>query len=140
MATSALQSDSGHRNFCFDDLFFPGMAVIILATVFIDFVRSYYLAGVFHARLPNLLVHIHGAVFTSWIVLLIAQSSLVAGRRVDLHRRLGPLGFAIACLMVVLGVMVATDGMARHFAPGKFGVSEKAFYAVPIADMGPSQR
>jgi hypothetical protein len=39
------------------------MAVVILATVFIGFARSYYLAGVFRAPLPNLLVHIHGAVF-----------------------------------------------------------------------------
>jgi hypothetical protein len=54
---------------------------------------------------------------------------------VDLHRRLGLLGLVAACLMVILGLMVATDSMARHFAPGKVGVSEKAFYAVPIADM-----
>jgi hypothetical protein len=38
--------------------------------------------------------------------------------------------------MVVLGVMVATDSMARHFAPGNIGISQKAFYAIPIADMG----
>lgn len=136
MATSALRSKSEHSTFRFDDFFFPGMAVIILATVFVGFARSYYLAGVFHAPLPNVLVHIHGAVFTAWIVLLITQTSLVAGGRVDLHRCLGLLGFAVACLMAILGVMVATDSMARHFAPGKVGVSQKAFYAVPLADMG----
>jgi uncharacterized membrane protein YhhN len=58
---------------------------------------------------------------------------------VDLHRRLGLFGFPIACLMVVLDVMVATDSMARHVAPGNIGISHKAFYAVPIADMGPSR-
>ena len=136
MATSAVQSNPRDTHLRFDDFFFPSMAVIILATVFIGFARSYYLAGVFHAPLPNLLVHIHGAVFTSWIVLLITQTSLVAGGCVDLHRRLGLLGFAVACVMVILGVMVATDSMARHFAPGNIGVSDKAFYAVPIADMG----
>ena len=136
MATGALQSDSDRGTFRSDDFFFPGMAVIILATVCIGFARSYYLAGVFRAPLPNLLVHIHGAVFTLWIVLLITQTLLVAGHRVDLHRRLGLLGLAVACLMVILGVMVATDSMARHFAPGEVGVSQKAFYAVPIADMG----
>jgi len=73
----------------FDDLFFPGMAVLLLATVFFGFARTYYLAGVFRAPLPNLLVHIHGAVFSAWILLLIAQTSLVASGRVDLHRRLG---------------------------------------------------
>jgi hypothetical protein len=43
---------------------------------------------VFKAPLPNLLVHIHGAVFSSWILLLIVQTPLVAGGRVDVHRRL----------------------------------------------------
>src|ERR1700722_2719449 len=61
----------------FDNLFFSGMAVLILVSVFVGFARSYYLAGVFTAPLPNLLVHIHGAVFSCWIVLLIVQTSLL---------------------------------------------------------------
>lgn len=119
----------------FDHRFFPGMAVLVLATVFLGFARTYYLAGLLRAPLPNLLVHIHGAVFSAWILLLIAQTSLVAAGRVDLHRRLGLLGFGVACLMVILGLMAATDGLVRHFAPGEKGVGAKAFYAVPIADM-----
>jgi hypothetical protein len=119
----------------FGNLFFPGMAALILGTVFFGFARTYYLAGVFRAPLPNLVVHIHGAVFSVWILLLIAQTSLVAAGRVDLHRRLGLLGFTMACLMIVLGLMAATDGLVRHFAPGEKGVAVKAFYAVPVADM-----
>jgi hypothetical protein len=111
------------------------MATLMLATVFAGFARTYYLAGVFRAPLPNLLIHIHGAVFSAWILLLIAQTSLVAVGRVDLHRRLGLLGFGLACLMVILGLMAATDGLVRHDAPGEKGVGVKAFYAVPIADM-----
>src|SRR5437016_13264714 len=91
MATSVLRQ-SNHR---FENLFFSGMAVLILATVFLGFARSYYLAGVFKAPLPNLIVHIHGAVFSSWILLLIAQTSLVAAGRIDLHRRLGLLGLRL---------------------------------------------
>lgn len=103
MATGVVR----YSNRRFDNLFFSGMAVLILATVFLGFARSYYLAGVFRAP-PNLLIHIHGAAFSSWILLLIAQTSLVAGGRVDLHRRLGLLGFGLACLMVILGLMAAT--------------------------------
>jgi hypothetical protein len=124
-----------YRNGQYDNLFFPGMAVIILASVFAGFARTYYLAGVFHASLPNLLVHIHGAVFSSWILLLVAQTSLIATGRVDVHRRLGLAGFGLAFLMVIVGLMAATDGLARHFAPGPAGLRVKAFYAVPIADM-----
>jgi len=113
------------------------MAVISLVVIFIGFARSYYLAGIFKAPLPSLLVHIHGAVFSSWILLLITQISLITVHRVDLHRRLGMFGFLLACLMVILGVLVATDRLARHAAnPGTETVEEvRAFYAVPLADM-----
>ena len=119
----------------FENLFFSGMAVVILASVFVGFAHSYYLAGLFKAPLPNLLVHIHGAVFSSWILLLIAQISLVIAGRVDVHRRLGLLGFGLACLLVVLGVLVATDAQVRHAAPGEAGVENRAFYAVALSDM-----
>lgn len=121
----------------YDDLFFSSMALAFLLSVFIGFARTYYLAGVFKAPLPNLLVHIHGAAFSLWILLFIAQILLVAVGRVDLHRRLGMLGFGLACLMVVLGLLVATDRLARHTAnPGTETVAEvRAFYAVPLADI-----
>ena len=131
MATGAIRHGSSRP----DNLFFPGVAVLILATVFLGFARTYYLAGVFRAPLPNLLIHIHGAVFSLWILLLIAQTSLIASGRVEVHRRVGLFGFGLACLMVTLGLMAATDSLARHFAPGESGVEVKAFYAVPIADM-----
>jgi len=119
----------------FDSLFFSGMAVLIVASVFVGFAHSYYLAGVFKAPLPNLLVHIHGAVFSCWILLLIAQTSLVAGGRVDLHRRLGLLGFALACLVTILGLLAATDSLGRHFRPGEAGMGVRAFYTVTLTTM-----
>jgi hypothetical protein len=118
-----------------DNLFFSGMAVLILVSVFVGFARSYYLAGVFRAPLPNVLVHIHGAVFSGWILLLIVQTSLVAAGRVDVHRRLGLLGFGLASLMVFLGLLVATDSLARHSAPGEAEIKVRTFYAVPLTVM-----
>ena len=121
----------------YDNRFFAGMAVVSLVVIFIGFARTYYLAGIFKAPLPNPLVHIHGAVFSLWILLFIAQISLITVHRVDLHRRLGMSGFGLACLMVILGVLVATDRLARHVAnPGTETVEEvRAFYAIPLADM-----
>jgi len=120
-----------------DDFFFAAMAAVSLIVVLIGFARTYFLAGLFLAPLPNLLVHIHGAAFTLWIILFIAQISLVAARRVDLHRRLGLLGFVLAMVMIVLGTVVASDRLARHVAqPGADTIEEVlAFYAVPLADM-----
>ena len=120
MATAALPRGNPQRfavNGQVDNYFFPGIAILILVTVFVGFARSYFLAGVLRAPLPNLLIHIHGAVFSSWILLLITQTLLVSAGRVDIHRWLGLVGFGLACLMVILGVLAASNSLARGFAP-----------------------
>jgi hypothetical protein len=121
----------------YDNFFFGGMAGVALITVLVGFARTYYLAGLFRAPLPNLLVHIHGAAFTLWMILFITQISLVTAGRADLHRRLGLLGFVLAIVMILLGTVTASDRLARHVAqPGPDTVEEvRAFYAVPLGDM-----
>ena len=50
-----------------DDIFFPAMSLVIFGVVFYGFAQSYFLAGMMRAKLPNVLVHIHGAIFVSWM-------------------------------------------------------------------------
>jgi len=119
----------------YDNFFFSAMAVLILATVLFGFARTYFLAGVFRAPLPNTLIHIHGAVFTSWGLLLILQTSFITAGRVDIHRKLGLVGFTLACLMVILGVLAATNALSRNFSPQGSGLDPKTFYTVPMGDM-----
>lgn len=65
-------------------------------------------AGLLHAKPPRpLLLWFHGAVFSAWIVLFIAQSALVRVRKVSMHRTLGWVGAALAATMVVSGLMVS---------------------------------
>jgi len=116
-------------------LFFPGVALVILVSVFVGFARSYYLAGVFRAPLPNLLVHVHGAVFSLWILLFAVQIGLAASGRVAFHKRLGLIGFCLAVCVVILGLWTATNSMNRHYAAGESGVGVRAFYAVPVTAM-----
>jgi len=120
----------------YDHYFFSVMALLMLFTVFVGFARSYFLAGVFRAPLPSLIIHIHGAAFTAWILLLVTQTSLVAVGLTDIHRRLGIAGFLLGCLMVILGVLASTDLLLRnagHIDP--FGRDPRSFYIVPLTDM-----
>ncbi len=117
----------------YDHFFFSAMALAMLTTAFVGFAHTYYLAGVFRAPLPSLIIHLHGAAFSCWILLLVTQTSLVAAGRVDLHRRLGMAGFLLACLMVILGVLAATDSLVR--AAGPAGRDAQFFYIVPLTDM-----
>jgi FtsH-binding integral membrane protein len=116
----------------YDHYFFTGMAVLMAVTVFAGFAPSYYMAGMFHAPLPSLTIHLHGAIFTGWVLLFSAQTSLVSAGRVNIHRRLGVGGFLYACLMVVIGVLAATDSLVRADRPGR---DPLFFYIIPLSDM-----
>jgi hypothetical protein len=117
-----------------DNYFFSGMALLLLVTVLVGFARTYFLAGVFRAPLPSVLVHVHGAIFTCWILLLITQVSLVSAGRVDIHRKLGLAGFGLACVMVIIGVFTASGLLARNISPVP-AFDAKTFYAIPLSDM-----
>jgi hypothetical protein len=116
-----------------EDRFFVGMSLLLLATVFVGFAKSYFLAGMMKAPLPNKLIHIHALFFSCWILLLITQASLISAHRFDLHRKFGLFGFGLACGMIVAGVMAATDSMTRIKMVGPFDM--RTFYAVPMFDV-----
>lgn len=97
-----------------DDIFFPAMALLILGVVVYGFAQSYFLPGMVFAKLPNSLVHIHGALFVTWIFLLLLQNGLVLLRRVPWHRTLGILGVILPPLMVVFGVLTVFDSIRRN--------------------------
>jgi hypothetical protein len=115
-----------------DRLFFTGMALASAVAVLVGFSPTYFLRG---ADLPALrpLYQVHGALFTSWIVFLIAQSSLVAARRTDIHRRLGIVGAVLAALLFIVGVMVSIETMRRGGGPP--GFDPRSFLAVPLGDI-----
>ena len=116
MATAALQpaADETLTARSREHLFFWGMSLLIALVIFIGFAKTYFLAGYFHARpLAAPIVHVHAAVFTSWVVLLVTQTSLAASGNVRIHRRLGLAGLAIAPAMIVLGVLVAIEMVGR---------------------------
>jgi hypothetical protein len=93
----------------YDRQFFMAMVILLEAVVAIGFAPTYYMAGVFRAPLPSLIVHLHGAIFSSWMILLFMQTVLVSAKRIKLHRTLGLAGFLLACLMPVIAVLTTAD-------------------------------
>jgi hypothetical protein len=118
-------------------LFYSGMALAMLLTVFAGFGRSFFLRPWFpgHPSPPEAVFYWHGAVFTAWYLLLLVQALLIAGGRVDRHRMLGKAGAVLAAAMVVIGVYVALVAAGR---PGGFigvPVPPLAFLTIPFVDM-----
>jgi hypothetical protein len=102
--------------------------------VFAGFARTYYLKDLFgKPPLPPLL-HLHGALFTSWLVLLFSQVTLVAARRTEIHRRLGAAGGVLAALMIVVGTITAIHA-ARHGVTPPGGPPPLVFLVIPLGDI-----
>ena len=120
MATSAIVSpSSGSKpvyrpvNRTAERIFYSGMAVLLCSCVYVGFSPTYFQAGLIHAPLPSPILHIHGAVFTLWMVLFLVQSALISARRVRWHRSLGTIAFCLPPIMIVLGVIAAVDALHR---------------------------
>jgi hypothetical protein len=117
-----------------DRLFFSGMAIAAAIVVFAGFAPTYYLKAAFCGRELSRLLHVHGLIFTTWVVLFVAQTALIALRRTPLHRRLGVAGGVLAAAMLVVGAMAAIDSARRGFTPPG-GPPPLTFLIIPLGDL-----
>jgi hypothetical protein len=108
-------------------------AIFIPLIVLAGFARTYYLKPFFTTPdIPGRIVHLHGIIMTSWVILFIVQVALVETRRTRVHRRLGIFGGVLAALVVIVGILTALYAAARGASPGPPAL---AFLIIPIGDM-----
>src|SRR5215469_12462510 len=123
----------------YDRMFYSGMAIAMAVIVFIGFARTYYLSAYFgtHGTIGggpfSTIVRVHAMLFTTWVLLFLAQTSLVATHRVAIHRRLGLAVGVVAAIMIMVGTAIARDLARRGGAPP--GIDPLAFLAIPLGDM-----
>ncbi len=90
-----------------DHRFYTAMAFAMSAGVFAGFTRTYYARSYFHSPAIPFWVHVHGMVFTAWILFYLLQTLLAMFGGMRLHRSLGVVGGALASGVVVLGTAIA---------------------------------
>ena len=119
--------------------FYTGITLAIALGVFIGFARTFYLQPLFPEAqtfaAPEPFFYYHGAVFTAWIVLLVAQAWLIRSRKFAIHKTLGAAGMGLATIMIAVGIYGALIAANR---PGGFvGVplAPDAFLIVPVLDI-----
>jgi hypothetical protein len=110
--------------------FYSGMAILLCVCVFVGFSPTYFSAGMMRAPLPSPILHIHGAVFTLWMLLFVVQVALISARRVKWHRSFGIFAFCLPPIMIVLGVWAAIDALHRGVRIGPLDPSVSA--AIPL--------
>lgn len=125
--------------------FFAGMTYAAAAIVFAGFATSYYLWPI--TRLTHyptgrpispslpLLVHLHAAIFTGWVGLLVAQAVLVTRGSIGAHRRAGRAGAVLMVGMVLAGLMTSVQGARDGWNPGGPYRDALSFMFVGIADI-----
>lgn len=87
-----------------DHRFYSAMAVVSSLTIVAGFFNTYgpkVMTG--EPALPSI-IHVHALVFTSWLIVFVAQTTLALGGRIDLHRRLGAASMVLAAGMLIVGV------------------------------------
>ena len=111
----------------------------IVMVVLVGFSRSFFLLPLMPSSppwaAPERLFYFHGFVFSAWFVLLAAQTWLIRGRSLKLHRRLGYAGAGLAAVIVLLGTYSAIAAANR---PGGFieiPFPPEQFLLIPLLDM-----
>ena len=83
-----------------------------------------------HSALPALrgafppappVVHLHGVLAASWMLLLLVQTSLVSAGNVALHRSLGLFGIAWGTLVISMGLLMQLVASHKGWAAGRPG-------------------
>lgn len=89
-----------------DDRFFLVTSYLMALVVFAGF--SFALVSGRSSFASPPIVHAHALVFMGWVVLYVAQNTLVSRGAIALHRGLGWIGAGWVVAMVVLGTLVTT--------------------------------
>ena len=98
--------------------FYPAMALLLVSLAVIGFTPNSLAILDGTKTSPPLIIHFHAAAMSTWLLLLLSQTVLVASGRVDLHRVTGLASLVVAPIVIVLMLLIAV----RTFDPDGHGI------------------
>jgi hypothetical protein len=108
-----------------------GMAIACAAIAFGGFAPTYWVPVLSGRPAVAPIVHLHGLLFSTWVLFFVLQSWLAASGRVARHRSLGLLGIALATAMLIIGFAAQAHSLRLGIAAG-LEEENRAFSIVPI--------
>lgn len=107
--------------------------IVLIATLciaaFAGFAPTYYLKAWFGTPPLKFWVHVHAALFTGWLTLLLLQSGLIRARQFATHEVIGRWALAIVVLMVLTGYVVILQ-------KPRLTEASRAFIFTPLLSLG----
>ena len=117
--------------------FYLLLTLALIGTVLVGFWPSYYgslLGGGGTSR--AWIMHLHGAIYSGWMLLLLLQVGLAATGRIAAHRRVGTFGIWYGAAVLVIGLIVSFAAPVMHIRAGEWTVDRAAgFMILPLVDM-----
>jgi hypothetical protein len=98
--------------------FFLYMSLGFLVVALIGFSTTFFLPLARGTFVAPPVTYVHGALLFAWLIFFIAQASLIRGRNVSVHRRLGWFGASLVIAIVASGVAVSLHVMRRELVAG----------------------
>jgi uncharacterized membrane protein YozB (DUF420 family) len=114
--------------------FFVWMAAACAAVAFGGFAETYWLQLAAGTFVGGPLLHLHGALFSAWTLLLLSQTWLAAQGRLDHHRAWGLAGISLATGLLFVGMATAIAGMVSRIPVD--GDVARRFLVVPVTSLG----
>jgi hypothetical protein len=111
--------------------FYVWMAGACALIAFAGFTPTYWArvtAGTFTGA-P--IVHLHGLLFSLWVIFFLVQTTLAATGRIDRHRAFGLAGISLATAMVFVGVIAEINTIRLSSAAGT-EAAVRAFAIIPL--------
>lgn len=108
------------------------LAFVCALIAFVGFAPTYWAPWASGRFAGPLILHLHGLLFSAWMIYFVLQTVWVATGRVDRHRALGLLGIALTTAMVFVGIMAALHSIRLGATLG-LEAQNRAFSIVPIS-------
>jgi hypothetical protein len=126
----------GRWRTCLISRYYVVMAVVMLAYVVAGFARTLFFRRFFNVPSIPAYLYIHGIIVTAWFVWFLIQTSLIAGHRVALHRKLGVTGVFLAALVVIASFTVVLLYPSRlHSLGSDVEATAASIASVVISDL-----
>jgi hypothetical protein len=118
-----------------DHRFFSTMAIVSSLTIVAGFFNTYAPKVMTGEPAVPPIIHLHALLFASWLIVFVAQTTLVLGGRTDLHRRLGAASMVLAGLMLAVGVTTAVTAarLGHRGIPGVEFTDVEGFLLLNLA-------
>lgn len=114
---------------------YVALVLLLIVMVGLGF-GPYYRALAIGRAQAHWLIHVHAAIYSGWMLLLLVQVLLLRRGRTNTHRRLGRFGIAYGGLVLLLGLVVAVAAPALSVLSGRDTLDEAAaFMLLPLGDM-----